>query len=53
METFVTTIITDVSSTTVAFMTDVITTYWGTILSISFVLFLIGLFWRMGKMKGR
>lgn len=53
MQSFVETIITEVSSTTVGFITDVVTTYWGTILSISFVLFLIGLFWRLGKMKGR
>lgn len=49
MESFVANIVTDISSTSVAFVQDVITGYWGTILSILFVGTIIGLFWRMGR----
>ena len=37
----------------VDFLQSVVTNYWGTILSVAFVLFMIGLFWRMAKMKAR
>lgn len=53
MESFVSTIVTDVSTTSVAFIQSVVTNYWGTILSVSFVMFMVGIFWRMAKLKGR
>ena len=53
MESWVADIVTDVSTTSVAFVQSVVTNYWGTILSVAFVLFMIGLFWRMAKMKSR
>lgn len=49
METFVSDIVTDISTTSVGFIQEVITGYWGTILSVMFVGTMIGLFWFLAK----
>lgn len=49
MESFVSTVVTDISTTSVAFVQQVVGNYWGTILSVLFVAGMIGLFWRLGK----
>lgn len=48
MPSFVGTLVTAVSSTTVSFLTTMISTYWGSILGVSAVLLLIGMFYRLG-----
>jgi len=54
MPTFVDELITDVSSTSVAFLSDVASNYWLTILGVLFVGFMIGLFWKLAhKIFGR
>lgn len=42
-----------IATEAVDFLTAVICGYWGIILSVSFVLFMIGIFWRMAKLKRR
>lgn len=49
MPTFATNIITEMSSTTVAFVTDVVQTYWPTILGVGLIFVLGGMFLRLGR----
>lgn len=49
MESFVSSIVTEVSSTSIAFITSVVTGFWGTILSVLFVGFMISLFWWLAR----
>ena len=51
MEAFVGTIVTSAQTVTVNFLSSAITSYWGIILSITFVMFMIGMFWKLGKFK--
>jgi len=54
MPDFVSTIITDVSSSSVAFLSGVISGYWLTILGIFFVGAMIAMFWRLAhRVTGR
>ena len=54
MPSFVASLVADVSSTSIAFLTAVITNYWAIILSAGFVGGMIALFWRLGhKVTGR
>jgi len=50
METFATSIISTISSTSVDFITDFVTAYWGVILSIGAVLLMAGYFMRLTRM---
>jgi len=51
MESFVSTLVTDMSSTSVAFLSTVVTSYWGIILSIGFVGFIMYKFLRLARMR--
>jgi len=54
MEPFVNELVTEVATTSVQFLDEVVDTYWLTILSVLFVGFMIGLFWRLAyKIFGR
>ena len=54
MPAFVASLATLVSTKSVAFLTEVITTYWLTILGVVFVGFIIGLFWKLAhRITGR
>jgi len=50
METFGSDIITVISSTSVDFITDFVTNYWGVILTIGAVLLMAGYFMRLTRM---
>lgn len=50
MPSFVGTLMTDISSTTIAFVSEVITNYWLTILGVLFISGMIGFFYhKLGK----
>lgn len=54
MPSFVATLVADVTSTTVSFLTTVISSYWLTILGVVFVGAMISLFWRFAhRVTGR
>lgn len=47
---YATTTIANALAAPVSFITSVVTQYWGTILSVLFVMGMIGLFWNLGRM---
>lgn len=54
MPAFVATLVGNVTTESVAFLTEVINSYWLTILGVVFVGFMIGLFWRLAhRITGR
>jgi len=49
MPTFVTSIVNEMSSSTVNFLEAVVTTYWGTILGVGLIFMLGAMFLRLGR----
>lgn len=49
MPTFVTQVVDEMSTTTINFLTDVVSTYWSTILGVGLIFMLGAMFLRLGR----